>query len=270
MPSAPRRPAAAALRCRRACPRAIDSVRWPARARDTPPPRPPTRQRWTTDPRCRNWRCPRARARRRGRRPLETTFQNHNVLLQSAHAPVTRLPGRLVPDACGVPGPLHRRPAGRPLVILVAFDGWRWDYLDTMDAPALAAWPQRRTGRRAHPALSELDVSESLHARHRPSAGAARHRLEHDATIRPSPGASRCRTRRSPVIPRWWSGEPIWNTATRQGLKSARCSGRVRTWRSAGTAPRTGASSRTRCPSAARDQVLEWLHLPEAERPSLL
>ena len=33
--------------------------------------------------------------------------------------------------------------ASGPIVILVAFDGWRWDYLDTLDAPALAAMAAR-------------------------------------------------------------------------------------------------------------------------------
>ena len=72
--------------------------------------------------------------------------------------------------------------------------------------------------------------------------------------------------------PRWWGGEPIWNTAERQGGKSARD-------------VLAGVGSHDRRPSQATywtpfdddmpngervKRILDWLRLPEGERPSFL
>jgi predicted AlkP superfamily pyrophosphatase or phosphodiesterase len=71
--------------------------------------------------------------------------------------------------------------------------------------------------------------------------------------------------------PRWWGGEPVWNAATRQGQKSATMfwpgsdvaiGGRFPTyWRQ---------FDHNLPPGRRTDQVLEWLSLPDDERPSLV
>ena len=71
--------------------------------------------------------------------------------------------------------------------------------------------------------------------------------------------------------PRWWGGEPIWNTVEKQGLKAGAMfwpgsetliNGRQATyWMPFNDNMRNGARV---------DQVLGWLKLPQGERPSFL
>jgi predicted AlkP superfamily pyrophosphatase or phosphodiesterase len=71
--------------------------------------------------------------------------------------------------------------------------------------------------------------------------------------------------------PRWWGGEPIWNTAERQGRKSA-----AMFW--PGSEVEIGGRRGTYwtpydddMPHAERvKRILDWLRLPEAQRPSFL
>ena len=68
-------------------------------------------------------------------------------------------------------------------------------------------------------------------------------------------------------IPRWWGGEPIWTTAIRQGLKSASMF-----WPgSEAVHPTYWKPYDDAFPNADRvKQVLDWMALPEAERPSFI
>jgi predicted AlkP superfamily pyrophosphatase or phosphodiesterase len=162
-------------------------------------------------------------------------------------------------------------PAARPIVIVVAFDGWRWDYLDTMDAPALSALAAR--GVRAdglipvHPTLT-FPNHYTLVTGLRP----ARHGIVSNTMVDPAlPGRFTLSNTAVTSNPAWWSGEPIWRTASRQGLKSATMFWPGSDVAIGGHFPTYWRQFEDALPPAQRtDQVLEWLRLPEAERPSVL
>jgi len=69
----------------------------------------------------------------------------------------------------------------------------------------------------------------------------------------------------------WWGGEPIWNTAQRQGLIAATMFWPGSEAPVGGMRPRYWREFDETVPAEARvDQVLEWLDRPTAERPSLV
>ena len=70
---------------------------------------------------------------------------------------------------------------------------------------------------------------------------------------------------------RWWGGEPIWVTAQRQGLRSATFFWVGSEAPIQGIRPTYWKKFDSSIPSSKRvDQVLHWLDLPTAERPSLI
>lgn len=158
-----------------------------------------------------------------------------------------------------------------PIVVLVAFDGWRWDYLDRVEAPTLRRLAQR--GVRSEglipvfPALT-FPNHYTLVTGLRP----ARHGIVSNTMLDPAiPGRFSLSNTAVTGNPAWWGGEPIWHTATRQGVKSGTMfwpgsdvaiGGQYPTyWRQ---------FEHTLPPGERTDQVLEWLRLPEAERPRLI
>jgi len=160
---------------------------------------------------------------------------------------------------------------GPPILVLVAFDGWRWDYLDTVDAPALRALAGR--GVRAdglvpvYPSLTfpnHYTVVTGL----RP----ARHGIVSNTMIDPAlPGRFTLSNTAVTSNPAWWGGEPIWHTATRQGQRSATMFWPGSDVAIGGRFPSYWRQFEHPLPPARRtDQVLEWLRLPDAERPSFL
>jgi predicted AlkP superfamily pyrophosphatase or phosphodiesterase len=161
--------------------------------------------------------------------------------------------------------------ASRPIVILVAFDGWRWDYLETVDAPVLRGLAAR--GVRAdglipvHPSLT-FPNHYTLVTGLRP----AHHGIVSNTMDDPAiPGRFTLSNTAVTSNPAWWSGEPIWNTATRQGQTSATMFWPGSDVKIGGLFPSYWRQFEDALPPAARtDQVLEWLGLPEAARPSLL
>jgi predicted AlkP superfamily pyrophosphatase or phosphodiesterase/heat shock protein HslJ len=71
--------------------------------------------------------------------------------------------------------------------------------------------------------------------------------------------------------PRWWGGEPLWVTAVRQGHVSASMFWPGSEVPIGGVHPTYWKSYEDRFPNADRvRQVLEWLALPPAERPSFV
>jgi predicted AlkP superfamily pyrophosphatase or phosphodiesterase len=175
----------------------------------------------------------------------------------------------LILSACqGVsPGPA----SGPPIVVLVAFDGWRWDYLDRVDAPVL-----ERLARRGVRSEGLIPVFPALtfpnHYTLVTGLRPARHGIISNTMLDQAiPGRFTLSDTRVTGNPAWWSGEPIWHTATRQGQKSATMfwpgsdvaiGGKYPTyWRQ---------FEHTLPPGERTDQVLKWLRLPEVERPRLI
>ena len=71
--------------------------------------------------------------------------------------------------------------------------------------------------------------------------------------------------------PRWWSGEPIWNTAERQGVRTAAFYWPGSDYAVNGRYPTYYRPYDGRVPNSARvQQVLDWLALPSAQAPRLV
>jgi predicted AlkP superfamily pyrophosphatase or phosphodiesterase len=154
--------------------------------------------------------------------------------------------------------------------VLVSFDGWRADYTGRADVPNLQALAARGVSAEG---LIPPFPPKTLPSHYTLVTGLrpARHGIVSNAMV--EPGFPERFTMSAPTAkdPRWWGGEPLWATASRQGLLSASmfwpgsevAIGGVRPthWR-----PYEGAF-----PNADRvRQVLEWLALPPAERPSFI
>ena len=162
-------------------------------------------------------------------------------------------------------------PAAGPIVLMISFDGFRWDYPELHGAPALLALA--RDGVRAAVAGAELsveDVPQSLHAGHRPAPGASRHRRQHDvgsgvegAVLARRPYRGRGR----PVV----GGEPIWVTAERRGLVTAASFWPGSEAAIGGVRPTFWGRYDDTVPDEQRvDEVLGWLDLPAEKRPRLI
>lgn len=168
--------------------------------------------------------------------------------------------------AAGARAPL----AGGPLV-LIGIDGFRHDYLDLADVPVLrelAADGVRADGlippfpSKTFPSFTTIvtglwPVHHGIVANTMddPGIGTRFSLADHE-------GRS---------DPRWWRAEPIWNTAERQGVRTASMfwpgddvaigGGRPGAWQMFDDAfPHEGRV----------DRVLEWLARPAAERPGLV
>jgi predicted AlkP superfamily pyrophosphatase or phosphodiesterase len=159
----------------------------------------------------------------------------------------------------------------RPIVILVSIDGFRWDYLDRYEAPHMRALAAK--GVRAEGLIPQFP-SKTFPNHYTIVTGLrlANHGIVsnnmRDAAI---PGEFSMSNRDVLADPRWWSGEPIWNTAEKQGLVAASMF-----WPGSETA--IGGRQATywtpfddELPHEARVQrLLSWLKLPEGQRPSFL
>jgi predicted AlkP superfamily pyrophosphatase or phosphodiesterase len=157
------------------------------------------------------------------------------------------------------------------LTILVSFDGWRWDYDTKAPAPALRALMAR--GVRAE-ALVPSFPSKTVPNHYSMATGLypGHHGMIANVIRDPGTGRTFRRTDRIEVAnPMWWGGEPIWNTAQRQGLIAA-----TMFWPGS-EAPVGGMQPRywrefdaAVAPAARVDQVLSWIDLPSDARPALI
>lgn len=170
--------------------------------------------------------------------------------------------------ACGGPPPL---PPERAILILISIDGFRPDYLDRFAPPALLKLAN--DGVRADGLIPQFP-SKTFPNHYTIVTGLtlAHHGIIsnniRDAAI---PGEFTLSNREVQSDPRWWGGEPIWNTAERQGRKTA-----AMFW--PGSEVMIGGHRGTywmpyddKMPHADRvNKILDWLRLPEGERPSFL
>jgi predicted AlkP superfamily pyrophosphatase or phosphodiesterase len=169
-----------------------------------------------------------------------------------------------LPAAQG-PGP------AAPLAILVSFDGWRWDYDVKTPAPNLRALTAR--GVRAE-ALAPGFPSKTIPNHYSMATGLypGHHGMIANTIRDPGTGRVFRRTDRAELEnPMWWGGEPIWNTAQRQGLIGATMFWPGSEAKVGGMQPRYWREFDDAVPMADRvDQVLRWLDLPAGERPSFI
>lgn len=158
-----------------------------------------------------------------------------------------------------------------PIVVLVSLDGFRHDYLERFNPPALAALASR--GVRAEGLIPQFP-SKTFPNHYTLVTGLrlTSHGIVSNNMVDPElPGRFAMSNREVIADPRWWGGEPIWNTAERQGKVAA-----AMFWPGSealinGRQPTFWMKFDDKFPHAARvAQVLEWLRLPEGRRPSFV
>lgn len=158
-----------------------------------------------------------------------------------------------------------------PTVVLVSFDGWRWDYQSKAAAPNL----QRLIARGVHaegliPSFppktfpNHYTIVTGLYPGHH---GIVANSIFDAATGRTFT-TDNVKEVRDPM---WWGGEPIWVTVERAGQRSASMFWVGSETPIRGVLPNYWKAFDEDYPATARvDQVLEWLDLPAAERPTFV
>jgi predicted AlkP superfamily pyrophosphatase or phosphodiesterase len=157
-----------------------------------------------------------------------------------------------------------------PILVLASFDGWRSDYIDRFPTPNLHALAAR--GARAErliPSFPPLTfpnhytIVTGLYPAHH---GIVANRFRDPAM--PERFTMGGATAKDPA---WWLGEPIWVSAIRQGRRAATMFWPGTEAPIAGVRPTFWRPYDKTVLSPSRvDQVLEWLSLPDGERPSLV
>ncbi|HEY8380022.1 MAG TPA: ectonucleotide pyrophosphatase/phosphodiesterase [Nannocystis sp.] len=159
----------------------------------------------------------------------------------------------------------------KPYVVVVSFDGFRYDYLDRYDVPNFDRLARR--GVRAD-GLIPVFPSKTFPNHYAIATGmyTEKHRLVDNNFYDPEFDAVyRLADRAAVQDGRWYGGEPIWVTAEIQGMVTA-------AYFFVGTEAPIGGVRPTEyrvydgsVPNDARvDQALEWLRRPAAERPHLV
>ena len=162
-------------------------------------------------------------------------------------------------------------PDGRPIVILISLDGFRWDYLERYRPEALRALAA--DGVTAEGLISQFP-SKTFPNHYTIVTGmrTGTHGIISNNMVDPAiPGRFSLRNREVLADPRWWGGEPVWNTAERQGLKAS-----AMFWPGS-EAPINGRHASywlpfdDNMPNEARvARTLDWLSRSAGERPSFL
>jgi len=158
----------------------------------------------------------------------------------------------------------------RPILVLISFDGFRWDYMDRADVPNLKALAKR--GIRSQGLVPSFP-SKTFPNHYTLVTGLyPDHHGIISNTIRDSIIGERF-TMSSDTAKdsRWWGGEPLWVTAIRQGRRASSMFWPGSEVQIGGVRPTDWKPFDDNFPNKDRvAQVLKWLSLPEAERPSFI
>ena len=159
----------------------------------------------------------------------------------------------------------------QPTVILVSFDGFRWDYASKAPTPNL----QRLTARgvRARNMIpsfpsktfpNHYSIATGLYPGH--------HGIVSNNIFDPPTGRMFTAAKREEVSdPMWWGGTPIWTLMERNHRSSAPLFWPGSEAPHQGLRPTYWQPYDENVPASARvDRVLQWLDLPAAQRPQLL
>jgi predicted AlkP superfamily pyrophosphatase or phosphodiesterase len=174
----------------------------------------------------------------------------------------------LLVSGCGSRAPV---PPGPAIVILVSIDGWRWDYLDRFNPPVLSRMAAE--GVQADGLIPQFP-SKTFPNHYTVVTGLrlANHGIISNNMRDPLiPGEFSLSNREAQKDPRWWGGEPIWNTVEKQERKAA-----PMFW--PGSETLIGGRQASYwlpfddgMPHGDRVRaILDWLRLPEDKRPSFL
>ena len=157
-----------------------------------------------------------------------------------------------------------------PILVLVSFDGWRWDYIDRANVPNLRALAAR--GVRSQGLIPSFP-SNTFPNHYTIVTGLLpdHHGIVDNSFSDPAFPDRFSMASETARDPKWWGGKPLWSTAKEHGLRSASmfwpgsdvAIGGVRPdyWK-----PYDGAIT-----NAQRvQQVLDWLALPQEQRPTFI
>ena len=158
----------------------------------------------------------------------------------------------------------------RPILILISFDGWRWDYIDRANVPNMKALARR--GIRSEGLVpsfpsktfpNHYTLVTGLYPDHH---GIIANTMWDDAI-----GQRFTMSAATAKDSRWWAGEPLWVTAIRQGRRASSMFWPGSEVAIGGLRPTDWKPFDDNYPNKDRvAQVLTWLSLPEAERPSFI
>ena len=185
--------------------------------------------------------------------------------------PAAGLAERVVQDLTGSGGRNAPEHLGKPRVVLLSLDGFRYDYMERYETPVLDEIAQR--GVRAE-ALVPAFPSLTFPSHYSIATGLTpgRHGIVANRFLDPATGRRYSLRDREAVEDGWWyGGEPIWVTAESQGMVTSAfyfvgTEADVR-----GVRPSDWRPFDMDVPGAVRvDQVLEWLASPPATRPHLV
>lgn len=161
-------------------------------------------------------------------------------------------------------GPL-RAQQPKPILVLISIDGFRYDYFDRASVPNLKTLAAR--GVRSQGLIPSFpSVTFPNHYTIVTGMVPDHHGIIANAMFDASIGKDKfTMSSATAKDPRWWGGEPIWTTAIKQGQKSA-----AMFWPGSEAVKPTywkpfddNVSNEDRV-----KQVLEWMRLPEADRPT--
>jgi predicted AlkP superfamily pyrophosphatase or phosphodiesterase len=162
-------------------------------------------------------------------------------------------------------------PGASPTVILVSFDGWRWDYQSRYRPPNVERLAAR--GVRAE-ALVPSFPSKTFPNHYTLVTGLypGHHGIVANSVKDPATGRRFAMSdRREVQDPMWWGGEPIWTAVRAAGRVSASMFWPGSEAPIQGHHPHFWHPFDAAMPGFVRvDQVLAWLDLPAASRPSFI
>ncbi len=177
----------------------------------------------------------------------------------------------LIPGIVFLSGSIYLYAGTTPYVLLISFDGFRWDYLDRGLTPHLDSLSARGVRalslRSTFPSKTfpnHLSIITGMYPEH--------HGIIHNRFLDPFTGEKyQVGDTNSVRDARWYLGEALWETAERQGIRTAcyfwpgselRLSYRHPTYYEKYDHQR---SYRTRV-----DGVIRWLQLPQNQRPHFI
>lgn len=164
------------------------------------------------------------------------------------------------------------QPAARPdpILVLISFDGWRWDYVDRVPSPNLRALASR--GVRATALIpsfpsftfpNHYSIVTGLYPAH--------HGIVANTIADPAYREPFKMSADTAKDPRWWDGEPIWVTAIRQGRRAGTMFWPGSEVAIGGVRPTYWLPYSKELSSPDRvTQVLDWLALAADQRPAFV
>jgi predicted AlkP superfamily pyrophosphatase or phosphodiesterase len=161
--------------------------------------------------------------------------------------------------------------APQPIVILVSLDGWRYDYIERADVPAIKALAE--DGVRSEGLIPSFPSKTfpnhyTIVTGLRPETHGIVANTMDDPSIGPERFTMSSATAKDS---RWWGGEPLWVTAEKQGQAAASMFWPGSEVEIDGVRPSYWKPYEDAFPNRERvNQVLDWLRLPEAERPTFI